>query len=91
MNTSRIPTLHANTFDGMLEWFSEMSVHDLLFHPDDAPSEIITIATGKKMFSDAECNELDGIISTMFEEFGDTVYEAAYPIFMKRMSLQLDA
>ncbi|MFZ4702816.1 MAG: hypothetical protein ACOYMG_22460 [Candidatus Methylumidiphilus sp.] len=91
MNTSRIPTPYAITFDGMLEWFSEMSVRDLLFHPDDAPGEIITIATGEKMFSDAECKKLDGIISNMFEEFGDAVYEAAYPIFMKRMGLQLDA
>jgi len=27
----------------------------------------------------------------MFNRFGDEVYEAAYPIFMKRMGIQLDA
>mgnify|MGYP001565083895 FL=1 len=46
MSTSRIPDYSDKSIDGMLTWFSEMSVRDLLFHPDDAPETIISTATG---------------------------------------------
>jgi hypothetical protein len=90
MNTSRIPNFSDSSFDGMLTWFSEMSVRGLLFHPDDAPESIILIGTDEKMFTDSECTELENIIANMFEQFGDHVYEAAYSIFMKCMDIKLD-
>lgn len=90
MNTSRIPGFVDKSFDGMLMWFSEMSVCDLLFHPDDDPESVISIASGEKLFTASECRELENILSGMFRQFHNDVYEAAYPAFMKRMGIQLD-
>ncbi len=75
----------------MLAWFAEMSVRELLFHPEDRPEDIIVIGNDEPMFNDDECQQLSLILESMFEQFGDMVCEAAYPIFMKRMGLPLDA
>ena len=91
MNTSRIPEYSDQSFDGMLNWFATMSKRDLLFHPDDPAEEIYDIASGKRMFSPAESSKAKEILDAMFRLHGHEVYEAAYPIFMKRMGLHLDA
>lgn len=91
MNKSRIPDFSDKSFDGMLTWFSEMSVRDLLFHPDDGPETIISITTGKEFFTASECRKLKSTLAGMFRQFGSDVYEAAYPAFMQRMKIQLDA
>ena len=88
---SRIPACKSYTFDGMLYWFAEMSANDLLFHPDDDPANIVRIADNAKLFSRSEVLNVREILKRMFAENGDDVYEAAYPIFMKRMGIQLDA
>ena len=90
-NINRIPECKDFTFDGMLDWFAEMSVNNLLFHPDDDPADIFTIADGTPTFSQNEAVQLRNILDDMFAANGDDVYEAAYPIFMKRMGIQLDA
>ncbi len=91
MNTSRIPDFSDKTFDGMLIWFAEMSIRDLLFHPDDAPETIVSIATGERFFTASECEKLEMDITDMFSKFGENVYEAAYPVFMSRMGVRLDS
>jgi len=91
MNISRIPEFSDKSFDGMLLWFATMSRRELLFHPDDPAENIYNIATGKPTFLPAESRKANAILETMFNRFGDEVYEAAYPIFMKRMGIQLDA
>ncbi|PJA32526.1 MAG: hypothetical protein CO187_03555 [Zetaproteobacteria bacterium CG_4_9_14_3_um_filter_53_7] len=91
MNTSRIPDYSDHSFDGMLLWFATMSESGLLFHPDDPADEIYDIATEAKTFTPNECGKAGAILNTMFELHGDNVYEAAYPIFMKRMGLHLDS
>lgn len=91
MNESRIPEYSNKTFDGMLTWFAEMSVRELLFHPEDRPEDIVTIADGEPFFSDIECQQINIILGSMFEQFGDGVCDAAYPVFMKRMGQRLDA
>ncbi len=91
MQKNRIPQLTENTFDGMLWWFAEMSKRDLLFHPDDAPDQIVNINTGAPTFSPDECTTLEAVISRMFNEFGDEVHAAAYPIFMKAAGEHLDS
>jgi len=91
MNTSRIPEFSDQSFDGMLNWFVTMSKRDLLFHPDDLPETISSIATGEPTFSANECIEAKTVLNEMFALHGDQVYEAAYPIFMKRMGLHPDA
>lgn len=88
---NRIPACADFTFDGMLCWFAELSRQELLFHPDDDPAEIISIVSGTKAFSNTEVQKLRKLLDKMFTLNGDRVYEAAYPVFMKRMGLQLDA
>jgi len=87
MSTSRIPQYFDHSFDGMLIWFASMSERGLLFHPDDPADEIYEIATGNRTFSSDESGQINKIISTMFELHGDQGYEAAYPIFMKRLCI----
>jgi hypothetical protein len=91
MNKSRIPEFADKSFDGMQAWFASMSEHELLFHPDDLPKDIIVITTGEPTFSPGECKKTTAILETMFELHGDNVYEAAYPVFMKCMGLRLDS
>jgi len=82
MNKSRIPEFNDKTFDGMVAWFADMSHLRLLFHPDDSPDQIFLIATGERMFSTSECQQLNEIVKDMFVRFEDKVYHAAYPAFM---------
>ena len=88
---SRIPACKSYTFDGMLYWFAEMSAKDLLFHPDDDPADIVRIADNVPTFDENEVHQVRKILDRMFAKNGDDVYEAAYPIFMKCMGIQLDA
>ena len=88
---NRVPACVDFSFDGMLCWFSELSRQELLFHPDDDPAEIVSIADGAETFSNAEVKKLRQLLDKMFTLNGDKVYEAAYPVFMRRMELQLDA
>lgn len=90
MQTSRVPDFADHSFDGMLHWFAALSVRGLLFHPDDSPSEIISVADGKPVFTNEECRKIDGILASMFEKHGNQVHEACYPIFMRAFGQHLD-
>jgi hypothetical protein len=83
MHAPRIPDFANKSRHGMSNWFSEMSLRGLLFHPEDRPCDIISNATGKPLFKPDECTKLDSIMAQMFDKFGDAVCEAAYPVFMK--------
>ena len=86
MNTdSRIPQLQARSYRGMSNWYGQMAKAKLLFHPDDAPEEIVLISDGSPVFSKAECDDLNRVMSQLFKKHGDMVYEAAYPYFMKTL------
>ncbi|MGB9128956.1 MAG: hypothetical protein WCB97_04845 [Thiobacillus sp.] len=88
---SRIPKLRDTTFDSALLWFSEMQCGKLLFHPEDDPADIITIADGERTFSDSEVKELRFLLDELDENLGhDKVIEAAYPIFMTAFGEHLD-
>lgn len=88
---SRIPKLRDATFDSALLWFSEMQCGKLLFHPEDDPADIITIASGERTFSDSEVQELRFLLDELDENLGhDRVIEAAYPIFMTAFGEHLD-
>lgn len=82
MQTSRIPAYHRSNLDGRLIWFAEMSKRGLLFHPEEAPEDIIEIASGTPLLSDAECEKVGGILRGMFAEHGNDVIEACSPVFM---------
>ena len=93
MNTSsRIPKLQDSTFDGALLWFSELQCNNLLFHPEDDPADIISIANGERLFTSNEVNDLNLILNSLEDALGhDKVIEAAYPIFMNACGMQLDS
>ena len=91
MHASRIPDFANKSRDGMSIWFAEMSLRGLLFHPEDAPDSIYTIATGARTFTTKECMKLDEIMPEMFALFGDDVCEVCYPIFMRAAGLRLAA
>lgn len=89
---SRIPKLQDTTFDSALLWFSELQCNGLLFHPEDDPSEIFRFADDERMFSDTEVQELRFLLDELDENLGhDRMIEAAYPIFMNAVGIQLDA
>lgn len=91
MHASRIPDFANKSREGMSIWFAEMSLRGLLFHPEDAPNSIHTIATGERTFTTEECTKLDGILFELFALFGDDVCDACYPIFMRAAGLRLAA
>ena len=80
---SRIPKLKDHTFSAAQEWFTAMQKADLLFHPDDDPQDIVLIATNKPIFSTAEVTAVREIMGQLFESFGNSVYEACYPVVME--------
>lgn len=87
MRTSRIPAYDRADSNGMSLWFSRMAVHDLLFHPEDSPESIVRANDGRRVFTDIECREISNILSSMFNEHGNGVIEACYPIFMRKAGL----
>jgi hypothetical protein len=89
---SRIPKLGELSFDGALVWFSELQTKDILFHPEDDPSEIVTISNGEQVFTDTEVAELKFLLGELESNIGhEKILEAAYPVFMKAFGNQLDA
>jgi hypothetical protein len=69
-----------------------MQCNSLLFHPEDDPADIIRIASGERLFSDAEVSELNFLLNELEQALGhEKMIEAAYPIFMNACGIQLDA
>lgn len=89
MHISRIPAFESNTAEGMQAWFAAMAERGLLFHPEDAPKNIIFIETGKPTFTAEECRELDGIMQQMFSVHGNAAIDACYPVFMHAAGLDI--
>lgn len=81
MTTSRIPQLSGNDLDAVVSWFHALSSNGLLFHPDDDPGDVVEIASGVRLFSDDEVTQLREIMTALFDQHGDRVYEAALPAF----------
>lgn len=87
MNTSsRIPRLLSATFEGAVQWFEEMRQREILFHPDDDPADIISVADGSRLFNEPEIREIRAILAQLFSVLGDDVYESAYPVAMRWLS-----
>lgn len=86
--SSRVPALKDLSYLSISHWYESMAKADLLFHPDDAPEDIVKISNGAPTFSAEECVQLNGIISTLFDEHGSDVYDAAYPSFIKALTPQ---
>jgi len=79
---SRIPELSDSTFGAAQKWFSAMQELELLFHPDDDPQDIVSIATNIPVFTGLEVVEVRAIMAQLFDYLGDQVYEACYTVLM---------
>lgn len=89
---SRIPMLREATFDGALSWFAEMQNHQLLFHPEDDPADIVRIANGERVFSDREAAEVRFVLDAIDRQLGhQTLMDAAYRVFMMASGFRPDA
>lgn len=74
----RIPPCPINpTEQQMWEWFREMHVRGLSFHPDDRPEEVVSGTQNKFLFHDNECEALGFIMPHLFHVYGERVYEVA--------------
>lgn len=83
-SVNRIPEVRKFKVRNMSAWFAKMSARNLLFHPDDDPADIIVIPTGRPVFSTDEVARLRKIMAKMFARQGNGVYDAAYPVFMRK-------
>lgn len=86
----RIPPLGSTGLAGMRDWFQKLQDRGLLFHPDDDPADIVRIDSGERTFTDAEAGMIRSLLVGLFEQHGDGVYEAAWPVFAKAVGIALD-
>jgi len=83
MEQDRIPGVRGKSFKAMHAWFGEIYEKELLFHPDDPPETIFVIKTGLRTFTKDESSKLSRILDFFFTRYGNKVYDAAYPYFMR--------
>lgn len=86
---NRIPDLQDNSTEAMSRWFSDMADADLIFHPEDPASEIISSKDGEPFFSEEEAKKAQLILDDFFNRFSNkAVIDAAYPHFMRAAGRQ---
>lgn len=89
-NLERIPPLESTGPAGMRDWFQKLQDRGLLFHPDDDPADIVRIVSGERTFTDVEAVTIRSLLAWLFEQHGDGVYEAAWPVFAEAVGIALD-
>lgn len=81
---SRIPPYDPRTPSGMRAWFEEMDRKGLLFHPEDAPSEVLAGGTWVPLFTPGEAAQAARVIARMTADHGhEAMIEACYPVAMR--------
>lgn len=85
---NRIPAIPGKSSQELENWFATLHATDLLFHPDDRPEDIVSIATGEPTFTPAECLVLRESLAKLFEQHGDGVYEVALRYAHKALGIQ---
>lgn len=88
---SRVPALTELSVEGATRWFAKMQQRGLLFHPDDDPAEIESIADGVPTSNTRGIAEARFFVGEMFVSMGDNAYEAASPAFLETFGIRLDA
>jgi hypothetical protein len=84
---NRIPAIPGKSRFALERWFNKLHLEGLIFHPDDQPEDIVSIATGEKVFTPFECQTLREGIQLLLERHGDLVYEVALEYFQKTMEV----
>lgn len=77
MRLSRVPECNVETIEGMRSWFDALHERGLMFHPEDAPDQIVSGLAGVRVFSDAECKELARTMRALFAKHGGAVCSVA--------------
>lgn len=91
MDAYRISEFANESRQAMSSWLGEMSLHGLLFHPEDAQGDLIATASNAPMFTQPESAKLNAILDEMSSLFGEAVCEVVYPNFMKAAGCRLVA
>ena len=73
-----IPDWVDESVRGMFAWWRDIDEKGLAFHPDDAPSSIVFIESGKPMFSAGACRKLEGTFGRMDAMHGNSIYDAGF-------------
>lgn len=84
---TRIPDIPGKSAFALERWFYKLDQAGLLFNPDDAPEEIVSISTGEPVFSAEECKVLTESVNRLFEYHGDKVYDVALKYVYRAMGI----
>ena len=67
------------------DWWREMAERTgTVFHPDDAPAEIVD-PDGDACFTVEACEKLETALNSMVQRYGDLAYAEAHKVFMARL------
>lgn len=80
-----VPDWADESVNGMFAWWHDMAEKGLAFHPDDPPSSIVFIETGKPMFSKGARSKLEGTFCRMHELHGGRIYDAGFEALKERL------
>ena len=80
MNDVRMPQLFGTSRKAAFAWLTAMHHRGLLFCLDDDPRAIVSIATGVRLFTDAEATEISAILNHLFMQHGDELHELAFEV-----------
>jgi hypothetical protein len=84
---TRIPDVPGRSTFALERWFYKLDRAGLLFNPDDAPEEVVSISTGEPVFSEEECAVLTESIDRLFEYHGERVYNVALKYFHRAVGI----
>lgn len=67
--------------DRFMALLEKLSTEDRLFHLDDSPESIINIASGQRIFTDKEADEIGDLVDEARSLLGnDLIWELAWPL-----------
>ena len=82
-----IPDWADESLNGMYAWWRDMADKGLAFHPDDAPSNIVFIESGRPMFSAEANRKLEATFGRMGTMHGGRIYDAGFEALKQSLGL----
>lgn len=83
MVISRIPPLPEVNVDAAKAWFQSLHDRNLLFCLDDDPATLYRIDNGQHMFSGAEVEEVNEILSRVLDRLSDKAHDLAADVLAR--------